>query len=123
MEKDTLFINFSNHPSCHWGDAQRIAAERYGEILDLPFPAVDEQSSKEEVSQLADRYVAKIVSMGSPQELTVHIMGEMTFTFMVVTRLKEMGIRCVASTTERKTTYNDDGTKLSEFSFVKFRDY
>ena len=123
MEKDTLFINFSNHLSCHWGDAQRIAAERHGEIRDLPFPAVDEQSSKEEVSQLADRYVAKIVSMGSPQELTVHIMGEMTFTFMVVTRLKELGIRCVASTTERKTTYTDDGTKLSEFSFVKFREY
>jgi hypothetical protein len=123
MDKRKLFINFSNHPSCYWGDAQRAAAEKYGEICDLPFPVVDEQSSEEEVSQLADRYVATIMSMGEPDEITVHIMGEMTFTFMVVTRLKEMGIRCVASTTERKTSYRDDGTKLSEFSFVRFREY
>ena len=123
MDKRRLFINFSNHPSCHWGDAQRAAAEKYGEICDLPFPVVDGLSSEEEVSQLADRYVVQIMSMGSPLELTVHIMGEMTFTFMVVTRLKELGIRCVTSTTERKTTYNDDGTKLSEFSFVRFREY
>ena len=123
MDMNSLFINFSNHPSCHWGEAQRAAAEKYGEICDLPFPEVDGQSSKKEVSQLADNYVAKIFLMGKPEEITVHIMGEMTFTFMVVTRLKELGIRCVASTTERKTTYNDDGTKLSEFSFVKFREY
>ena len=123
MDKRKLFINFSNHPSCYWGDAQRAAAEKYGEICDLPFPMVDGQSSEEEISQLADSYVAKIISMGKPEEITVHIMGEMTFTFMVVTRLKELGIRCVASTTERKTSYNADGTKLSEFSFVKFREY
>ena len=123
MNSSSLLVNFSNHPSCHWDDVQRVAAERYGIICDLPFPVIDAQSSEEEVSHLADRYVAKIMSMGSPQELIVHIMGEMTFTFMVVTRLKELGIRCLASTTERKTTYNENGTKLSEFSFVKFREY
>ncbi len=123
MDKRKLFINFSNHPSCYWGDAQRAAAEKYGEICDLPFPMVDEQSSEEEVSQLADRYVATIMSMGKPEEITVHIMGEMTFTFMVVTKLKEMGIRCVASTTERKVTYTSDGVKQTEFQFVKFREY
>ena len=123
MDKRKLFINFSNHPSSFWDDAQRLAAEKYGEICDLPFPMVDGQSSEDEVSQLADSYVAKIISMGKPEEITIHIMGEMTFTFTVVTRLKELGIRCVASTTERKTSYNADGTKLSEFSFVKFREY
>lgn len=123
MDGRDLFINLSNHPLRHWGDAQRAAAEEYGEIVDLPFPAVDGQSSEQEVSLLADSYVGRIMSMGSPQELTVHIMGELTFTFMVVTRLKELGIRCVASTTERKTTYNADGVKLSEFSFVRFREY
>ena len=123
MEKNYLFINFTNHPSCCWDDAQREAAERYGTIIDLPFPVVDENSSEDDVSQLADRHVAKIASMGSPQELTVHIMGEMTFTFLVVTRLKELGIRCVASTTERKTTYNEEGAKVSLFQFVRFREY
>ena len=123
MDRTCLFINFTNHPSCYWGDAQRIEAKKYGVIRDLPFPVVDELFSEEDVAQLADRYVAQIMSMGDSQKLTVHIMGEMTFTFSVVKRLKELGIRCVASTTERKTTYNDDGTKMSEFSFVRFREY
>ena len=123
MGKNSLFINFSNHPSSRWGDAQLAAAEKYGEICDLPFPVVDEQSSEEEVSQLADRYVATIMSMGIPEDLTVHVMGEMTFTFAVVKRLKELGIRCVASTSERRTTYTADGVKMSEFSFVRFREY
>jgi len=123
MGKNSLFINFSNHPSSRWGDAQLAAAGKYGEICDLPFPVVDEQSSEEEVSRLADRYVATIMSMGSPEELTVHVMGEMTFTFAVVKRLKELGIRCVASTSERRTTYTADGVKMSEFSFVRFREY
>ena len=44
---------------------------------------------------MADEYVKQLVNTFGA-EITVHIMGEMTFTFMVVTRLKELGIRCVA---------------------------
>ena len=123
MDKNRLFINFSNHPSCNWSDAQLAAAKRYGDIRDLPFPAVNEHSSEEDVSLLADSFVSQILSLGKPEDLTVHIMGEMTFTFMAVTRLKQHGIRCVASTTERKVTCRSDGTKVSEFSFVRFREY
>ena len=78
--------------------------------------------SAAEVNKLADEYADMLLNLyGS--SVTIHVMGEMTFTFMVITRLKELGIKCVASTTERKTTYNDDGTKVSEFQFVKFREY
>ena len=70
-----------------------------------------------------NQYVQKITSKGKDFQTTVHIMGEMTFTFMVVTRLKELGIRCVASTTERKVTYDSDGVKQTEFQFVMFREY
>jgi hypothetical protein len=106
-----------------WNSGQLKAAAMYGEIVDLPFPVVAPDAENQELQTLAQDCVQKILSMGDANSITVHIMGEMTFTFMVVTRLKELGIRCVASTTERKTTYNDDGTKLSEFSFVKFREY
>jgi len=99
------------------------AALCYGCVVDIPFPVVAPDAESQELQTLAQNCVQKILSMGDTQKLTVHIMGEMTFTFMVVTRLKELGIRCVASTTERKTTYNENGTKLSEFSFVKFREY
>jgi len=116
------FINFSNHSSVKWSEKQLMAALQYGEIGEFPFPIVSPEMNADAVHKMADEYVKQLVNTFGA-EITVHIMGEMTFTFMVVTRLKELGIRCVASTTERKTTYNADGTKLSEFSFVKFREY
>ena len=118
-----LLINFTNHPSNDWHTKQLEAAQQYGEIEDLSFPDISPAISEKELLPIVNQYVQKISSIGKDYQTTVHIMGEMTFTFMVVTRLKEMGIKCVASTTERITTYNDDGTKLSEFSFVKFREY
>ena len=118
-----MFINFTNHPSEKWNDEQRRASKRYGDIIDLPFPQIVPNATDEELQRLSQEYVQKIMALADSQTLTVHIMGEMTFTFMVVTKLKELGIKCVASTTERKTTYNSNGVKLSEFSFVKFREY
>ena len=118
-----MFINFSNHPSKNWSQEQLEAAKVYGEITDLPFPNVSPNASEKDLQSLTKQYVQKIASIGKDCQATVHVMGEMTFTFMVVEKLKAMGVKCIASTTERKTTYNSDGTKLSEFSFVKFREY
>ena len=118
-----MLVNFSNHPSRYWDNRQREASRCYGDIFDLPFPAVAPNSSYDQLQTISQEWVQKIMELGDAKNLTVHIMGEMTFTFMVVTRLKELGIRCVASTTERKTTYNPDGTKVSEFQFVMFREY
>ena len=116
-----MFINLSNHPSSGWSLEQLKAAKKYGEGIDLAFPNIEPSFTSKDVNELADVTAEGILEIDA--HAVVHIMGEMTFTFMVVTRLKEMGIKCIASTTERKTTYNDDGTKLSEFSFVKFREY
>ena len=118
-----MLVNFSNHPFRHWDNKQREASLCYGNIVDLSFPAVAPNSDKTQLQALAQDWVQKIVAMGDVRDITVHVMGEMTFTFMVVTKLKEMGIKCIASTTERKSTYNADGTKVSEFQFVKFREY
>ena len=118
-----MFVNFSNHPFRYWGNKQREASRDYGELVDMPFPQIVPNATDEELLKLSLEYVQRILSLADPKTITVHIMGEMTFTFMVVTKLKELGIKCIASTTERKTTYNADGTKVSEFQFVKFREY
>jgi len=118
-----MLINFSNHPSQFWDNRQIEASLKYEKLIDIPFPQISPYASEEDLRILAEEWVQKILELGEADNITVHIMGEMTFTFMVVTRLKELGIRCVASTTERKTTYNDDGSKVSEFSFVRFREY
>lgn len=118
-----LLVNFSNHPSQYWDEKQRKASHKYGKLIDMPFPQISPNADVAELEKLAQDYVKQIVSLADSKAITVHIMGEMTFTYMVIAKLKELGIKCVASTTERKTTYNDDGTKLSEFSFVRFREY
>lgn len=35
-----IFVNCSNHASGSWSAAQKAAAEAYGEIVDVKFPAV-----------------------------------------------------------------------------------
>ena len=35
---DSVFVNFSNHPSFRWSAEQLSAAETYGRVIDEPFP-------------------------------------------------------------------------------------
>ena len=64
-----MFINFSNHPSKAWGKAQLNAAMEYGEVIDIPFPAVNPYSNKEEIYKMStnnilqsyDDYLKEIV--------------------------------------------------------------
>ncbi|MEE3384455.1 MAG: CRISPR-associated protein [Prevotella sp.] len=118
-----MLLNFSNHPSSLWEERQVEATRQYGEIADMPFPSIDPGVSSETVKEMAKSYVHDILQIAKNHDVTVHVMGEMTFVFSVVTQLEEKGIRCVASTTERIVKDNDDGTKTSEFSFVGFREY
>lgn len=119
--KAMKFINFSNHPSNGWLKEQLIAAKDYGEIVDMDFPNINPEFTSKMICNLADEAVNTITSYG--KDITVHIMGEMTFTYAVVSRLKAMNIKCVASTTERNTIITPDGKKVSEFKFVQFREY
>lgn len=36
-----MLVSFTNHPSFQWGERQLREAEKYGDIVDIPFPAVD----------------------------------------------------------------------------------
>lgn len=116
-----MFINLSNHPSENWSEEQIAAAQQYGEIVDIHFPNIGPLFTSSMVNSLADVTVETITAFG--KEITVHIMGEMTFTYAVVSRLKTLGITCLASTTERNTTIMPDGKKVSEFKFIQFREY
>lgn len=117
-----MFINLSNHPSSGWSKEQQQAARSLGDIVDLQFPPVDPEMTTDQVKEKADELVAAILEYGEPATLTVHIMGEMTLTYSVVSALCRLGVRCVASTTERIVT-EVDGKKVSEFHFVQFREY
>lgn len=118
-----LLINLSNHPSAGWGARQREAAEMYGEIEDMAFPAIPPEAGEREITDLAEKYVARIEERAETRDVTVHIMGEMTFCYAVITRLRPLGIPCLASTTRRQVTETADGVKEVRFDFETFRRY
>jgi len=120
-----MLINLSNHPCSKWSQEQLSAAQQYGEITDMAFPAIDPEFSDADVNSLADEFQKNILqlSLNKMEPVTLHIMGEFTFTFALVNRMKAAGISCVASTTRRNVTDNPDGTKTTVFEFVRFREY
>lgn len=125
FDSSSLFINLSNHPSANWSEIQIEAAKKYGKIIDVEFPSVDETLGEDYIRQLVEDRMAVIMTVSNnlAVPVTVHIMGEMTFTFAMVTELKKCGCKCVASTTKRIAEEFCDGTKTSRFEFCKFREY
>ena len=113
-----MLLNLTNHPSANWSEEQLAAAG--GKDLDLAFPQVAPDGDEAYIENLAKEYCNKILQ--TPNVTTVHIMGEMNFTFSLITKLKAVGIRCVASTTERVVT-EKNGQKISTFNFIRFREY
>ena len=118
-----MLINFSNHPSASWSDAQMQAAAVYGDIIDMPFPSVPPEADEEAVGDLADICLEKILATGQVPEMTVHIMGEQTLCFALILRLQRLGIPCVASCSARDVRLQPDGSKVVGFHFVRFRRY
>jgi hypothetical protein len=115
-----MLINLSNHPSASWSEKQLSDAKMcFGSILDMEFPQISPDLDSDGLDLLVDHFSSEI---GNLNPDCVHIMGEMTFTFRLVNRLKSSGFKCVASTTERIVSV-DGAVKSSVFRFVQFRPY
>ena len=105
------FINHTNHPSARWSAEQISAAQAYGEILDVAFPAVQKN-------------LEKILAR---EPAVVLCQGEFNYTFAMVECLKASGVKVVAATSERATVeeiLSDGSTRqISIFRFVQFKEY
>lgn len=123
VDTPALFINFSNHPSVEWSEAQKNAAVEYGEIVDLQFPVIDETATDEDIKKLADEYLLKVREITSPKNATIHIMGEQTFLHSMLHRLQKAGYKCMASTTKRMVKFDEENRKITTFNFERFREY
>lgn len=119
-----MFINCSNHASQHWSEKQLSEAHKWGEILDYPFPNVNPYADEEEIEELAQRIVDELVPMNPT---VVMCQGEFTLAFHIISKLKELEIPVLCACSERKTMEyldeNKNTKKITEFSFIKFREY
>ena len=119
-----MLINLTNHPLSRWSDKQKAAAEVYGEIVDLPFPIIDETGDETyiNIKELVEEYFQRIMKLSEGREVFVHLMGEMTFSFALVALLLRNGVVCLASTTKRIVKTDAMGTnKEVVFQFERFR--
>ena len=80
-----IFLNHTNHPSDKWSSEQIAAAEIFGEIIDLPFPAIPPEFEKEEVAKKVAENLKKILSL---EPVAVLCQGEFNYTFAMVTFLR-----------------------------------
>jgi hypothetical protein len=121
-----MLLNLSNHPSNSWSDIQIAEANKhFGQVVDIPFPHVDPNGDEHYICSLADLYFdicTEKLSNFPDENCAVHVMGELNFTFLLVSKLRNAGIKCIASTTERNAI-EKNGLKISEFKFVRFREY
>ena len=121
-----MLINLSNHPYIYWGELQRREAlEQWGEVEDIPFPAIDPNLSREELLPIVDDYLGKCMACAIRygDGTAFHIMGESVFCFHLINKLLAAGYRVVASAATRDAEYMADGHKITMFNFVRFREY
>lgn len=119
-----MLLNLSNHPSGTWPSRQMLAAQtEFGGVEDMAFPSIDPSAEAAEIRLLADEYCKAICEREDAADLTVHLMGEMTFCHQLILLLQKNGIPVVASTTRRNVLAEADGRKTVQFEFVKFRHY
>lgn len=118
-----MLLNLSNHPSSSWTEEQIKAAECFGKVVDLAFPVLNPKGDENYIDQMATKYLGKVKAIAKGQSITVHVMGEMTFTLALVSKLSREGIECIASTTERVVNDFGNGQKQATFRFVRFRKY
>lgn len=78
-----IFINFTNHPLDRWDIKQQEAAEWYGMIVDIPFPAVDAMGDEEYILRMVDDYVEKIEIL-KPE--TVLCQGEFSTAYQMISK-------------------------------------
>ncbi len=121
-----MLINLSNHPSFDWSTKQKGAAtSTFGNIFDVNFPEIPSNSDTNYVLEIANRFkmiCLDLINFSKDANNAVHIMGEMTFCFALVSLLQKENIICVASTTNRNSI-EENGVKVSRFEFVRFREY
>ncbi|MBQ6004741.1 MAG: CRISPR-associated protein [Selenomonadaceae bacterium] len=119
-----MFINHTNHPAARWSAEQISAARVYGEIVDVAFPAVNAAATTQEVRELVQNNLKKILEL---EPAIVLCQGEFNYTFAMVEELKKLGVKVVAATSERvavEEILSDGSTRqISTFRFVQFREY
>lgn len=119
-----IFINHTNHQSTDWSAIQREQAEKYGYIYDLNFPEIPAEADEDFIKEKAQN-TFNAIKLINPE--AVLCQGEYTYVYALVNLLKSQNIKVLAACSNRKVrelvTEGGKTEKVSEFEFVRFREY
>ena len=119
-----IFVNHTNHSSRKWSPEQIAAAEKYGEVVDFPFPNIDAGADENQVAEIVEVNGKKILTLNPA---VVLCQGEYSYTYAMINYLKKNDVPVIAAASERVveevTTADGAAQKLSLFKFVRFRRY
>ena len=120
-----MLINLTNHPSKNWDISQLKEAElNYGEIVDMPFPYINTDTTLPEIITLSNNYLTEIITLlKNNNNNAVHVSGEFVFVYNIVKLLQQNNIKAITSVTERNVITEANGLKTSLFVFKGFRPY
>lgn len=116
---ESVFINFTNHPSSRWIEKQKKEALKYGKIVDVEFPKVAASGDTNYILNLAEICVEKILQF---HPAAVLCQGEFCLAYNVISKLKEKGILVLAACSERIVIENGNKKEVT-FVFEQFREY
>jgi len=118
---NNILLNFSNKHTSTWSNSQlKLAKKQFGELVNLDFPIIEPTMSKEDVQMIATTSIEQIFIL-NPK--AVHILGEGSFTVVIVQLLMSFGIPCVESTFEKNLGISKTGEKEVKYTFSQFREY
>ena len=117
-----LFINLSNLHTNKWPEDRLAGAKELSEgsdIVNMAFPILKADASKEEVYEKAEEIAAKVIEKKPDY---VFCQGEFSLCFRIVELLKKADIKAVTVCNER-VIYEEHGRQMSEFKFIQFREF
>ena len=123
-----VFLNLSNHPIATWSQEQLDAAQAlgFGEPAEINggMPLVPPELDAAGGALMAESIAQLARAEGAGAAV---VAGDFTLTFALVQALKSRGVRCYATTSERKVqeyvAANGETIKSAVFRFVRFREY
>ena len=118
-QEEGFFVNLTNHPSKQWEEAELLAAQKYGTIVDIPFPDVDPDGNENYIARLAGEYIEKIISL---HPSAVLCQGEFCLVYSIVSYLKQKKTTVLSACSER-TVIEEKQRKQVIFRFRQFREY
>ena len=115
-----ILINVSNHPVLTWKQEQR---KGYDVIQEIPFPFVPGIATEQEVNELKEEVMKKLVSMiitYQKFDVDVYVAGEYSLSYMILIDLikwKNYPFKIVVPSSDR--IIKEDGTR--DFVFCMWR--